>query len=134
MNDFVSNALTILALFVAIILLGLTHRKAGYSTGQSLAWAIALWIPGINVVAYLYFLTTEWPIERELRELRGLAGIGTEKEAAVNYEEAVKLQAKGRVAEASRRYEDVVARYPGTTASRDAAKSISFLKHGGDTP
>jgi hypothetical protein len=134
MNDIVSNVLTILALFLVVIFLGLTHRKAGYSPGKSLVWAIAYCIPGINVVAYLYFLTTEWPIERELRELRGLAGRGTEKDAAVIYEEAVKLQAKGRVVEALRRYEDVVARYPRTTASRDAERSVSFLKNRGDTP
>jgi hypothetical protein len=44
-------------------------RRAGYS-----GWWILVWfVPILNVVMLLIFAYKEWPIQRELRELRGWA-------------------------------------------------------------
>ena len=44
-------------------------RRAGYS-----GWWVLVWfVPLLNVVMLLIFAYKEWPIQRELRELRGWA-------------------------------------------------------------
>ncbi|MDO8586632.1 MAG: hypothetical protein Q7T82_06285 [Armatimonadota bacterium] len=45
-------------------------NKAGYPLWYGI-WAI---IPGINVIACIYFAFTTWPIERELKELKERLG------------------------------------------------------------
>jgi hypothetical protein len=44
-------------------------RRAGYSGW----WVLVLIVPLLNIVMLLIFAYKEWPIQRELRELRGWA-------------------------------------------------------------
>jgi uncharacterized membrane protein YhaH (DUF805 family) len=44
-------------------------RRAGYSGW----WVLVMFVPVLNVVMLLIFAYKEWPIQRELRELRGWA-------------------------------------------------------------
>jgi uncharacterized membrane protein YhaH (DUF805 family) len=44
-------------------------RRAGYSGW----WALVIFVPLLNVVMLFVFAYSEWPIQRELRELRGWA-------------------------------------------------------------
>ena len=44
-------------------------RRAGYSGW----WVLVLFVPLLNIVMLLVFAYKEWPIQRELRELRGWA-------------------------------------------------------------
>jgi hypothetical protein len=44
-------------------------RRAGYSGW----WVLVMFVPVLNVVMLLVFAYKEWPIQRELRELRGWA-------------------------------------------------------------
>ena len=64
--------LSLLGLVVAIIFLVAyiqIIRRAGYS-----GWWVLVWfVPLLNVVMLLIFAYKEWPIQRELRELRGWA-------------------------------------------------------------
>lgn len=56
----------LLGFFVWAILMVLIFRKAGYS-----GWQIfLLFIPIVNVVAFIWFALTEWPIQKELKELK----------------------------------------------------------------
>lgn len=56
-----------------IFLMVLIFRKAGYSGLQ----IILLFIPGVNVIAFIWFALTEWPIQKELNSLKGrISGTG----------------------------------------------------------
>ncbi|HMK44319.1 MAG TPA: hypothetical protein VK445_09300 [Dissulfurispiraceae bacterium] len=52
--------------FIVAILMVLIFRKAGYSGLQLLL----CFIPVFNIVVYVWFALAEWPIQRELRELK----------------------------------------------------------------
>lgn len=55
-----------LGFLVMAFMLALIFRKAGYSGFQ-----IALvFVPVINIAVFVWFALTEWPIQRELRELK----------------------------------------------------------------
>lgn len=51
---------------VTAVLMVLIFRKAGYSGMQ----LILCFIPGVNFIVFIWFALTEWPIQRELRELK----------------------------------------------------------------
>ena len=56
-----------------VFLMVLIFRKAGYSGVQ----IVLLFIPGVNVIAFIWFALTEWPIQKELARLKtGGAGTG----------------------------------------------------------
>ena len=62
----------ILALAIWIIfLIGYVKiiSKAGYSGW----WVLIMFVPIVNVIMFLVFAYKEWPIQRELAELRGWA-------------------------------------------------------------
>jgi bacteriorhodopsin len=48
------------------ILMVLIFRKAGYSGFQ----IVLLFIPLVNVVVFVWFALTEWPVEKELKRLK----------------------------------------------------------------
>lgn len=56
----------VLGFFVWAILMVLIFRKAGYSGWQ----IILLFIPVINVILFIWFSLTEWPIQKELEKLK----------------------------------------------------------------
>ena len=58
----------ILGFFVWVILMVLVFRKAGYSGLQ----IILLFIPVVNVILFIWFALTEWPIQKELKELKAI--------------------------------------------------------------
>lgn len=49
-----------------VVLMVLIFKKAGYSGFQT----ILLFIPLVNVIAFIWFAITEWPIEKELKSLK----------------------------------------------------------------
>ncbi len=51
---------------VSAILMVLIFRKAGYSGLQ----LVICFIPGVNFIVFIWFALTEWPIQRELRDLK----------------------------------------------------------------
>lgn len=55
-----------LGFIVWVVLMVLIFKKAGYSGLQ----IILLFIPLINVIVFIWFALTEWPIEKELKELK----------------------------------------------------------------
>jgi bacteriorhodopsin len=55
-----------LGFIVWVVLMVLIFKKAGYSGFQ----IILLFIPLVNVIAFIWFALTEWPIERELKSLK----------------------------------------------------------------
>ncbi|HMK56528.1 MAG TPA: hypothetical protein VK448_07825 [Dissulfurispiraceae bacterium] len=55
-----------LGFLVMAFLLALIFRKAGYSGFQ----IILLFVPVVNIVLFVWFAITEWPIQKELRELK----------------------------------------------------------------
>jgi hypothetical protein len=56
----------VLGFIVWVFLTVLIFRKAGYSGVQ----IILLFVPIVNLVLFVWFALTEWPIQKELRELR----------------------------------------------------------------
>jgi hypothetical protein len=48
------------------ILMVMIFRKAGYSGLQ----LVLCFVPGVNFLVFIWFALTEWPIQRELRELK----------------------------------------------------------------
>ncbi len=56
----------VLGFIVWVFLTVLIFRKAGYSGVQ----IILLFVPIVNLVIFVWFALTEWPIQKELRELK----------------------------------------------------------------
>jgi hypothetical protein len=56
----------VLGFIVWVFLTVLIFRKAGYSGVQ----IILLFVPFVNLVLFVWFALTEWPIQKELRELK----------------------------------------------------------------
>jgi len=56
----------LLGLIAWAILMVLIFKKAGYSGVQT----IFLFIPFVNVIVFVWFALTEWPIEKELKEMK----------------------------------------------------------------
>jgi len=56
----------VLGFIVWVFLTVLIFRKAGYSGIQ----IILLFVPIVNLVLFVWFALTEWPIQKELRELK----------------------------------------------------------------
>jgi hypothetical protein len=56
----------VLGFIVWVVLMVLIFRKAGYSGVQ----IILLFVPIVNLVLFIWFAITEWPIQKELRELK----------------------------------------------------------------
>jgi hypothetical protein len=57
----------IIALVIAV------HWKIASKAGYPGWYALGLLVPCVNLVLIVLFAFTEWPIERELRELRGMS-------------------------------------------------------------
>jgi hypothetical protein len=55
-----------LGFIVWVFLTVLIFRKAGYSGIQ----IILLFVPIVNLVLFVWFALTEWPIQKELKELK----------------------------------------------------------------
>ncbi len=55
-----------LGFIVWVVLMVLIFKKAGYSGLQ----IILIVIPFINVIVLIWFALTEWPIEKELKDLK----------------------------------------------------------------
>jgi hypothetical protein len=55
-----------LSFIVWVVLMVLIFKKAGYSGLQ----IILLFIPLVNVIAFIWFVLTEWPIEKEVKSLK----------------------------------------------------------------
>jgi len=51
---------------VSAFLMAMIFRKAGYSGFQ----IILLFIPVVNLAVFIWFALSEWPIQRELRDLK----------------------------------------------------------------
>jgi hypothetical protein len=60
--------------WLAIIVIGiLAYVKIISRAGYSGWWVLILLVPIVNIIMVLVFAFKEWPIQRELRELRGWA-------------------------------------------------------------
>jgi hypothetical protein len=123
-NLFVSLLLVALVLAVFVRL----FRKAGYTLRQSVWMAIAMFVPLLDLLLGLYFLMTTWPIERELAGLRARAGVPTPGDAQAVLSAAIRLESSGDAAGAVAKYEEVMQRFAGTEAARDAEASVRSLK------
>ena len=55
-----------LGLIVWMVFMVLIFKKAGYSGLQT----ILLFVPLVNVIVFIWFALTEWPIEKELKSLK----------------------------------------------------------------
>ena len=51
---------------VSAFLMAMIFRKAGYSGFQ----IILLFIPVVNLAVFIWFALSEWPIQKELRDLK----------------------------------------------------------------
>lgn len=55
-----------LGFIVWVVPMVLIFKKAGYSGLQ----IILLFVPLVNVIVFIWFALTEWPIEKELKSLK----------------------------------------------------------------
>ena len=126
------ETLKLLAGIVVIAAFGgfwfLVFRKAGYERGNSALMAIGMFIPVVNVGIAIYFVSTTWPVESLLSALRGQAGLGTEDDAVAAVSLATRLETSGELDAAISKYEEVIKRFGGTEAAKDAEASLRNLK------
>ena len=70
------GAFAILAVFYLVIIVVMLVataqilKKAGYSAW----WVLVMFVPLVNIVMYLVFAFSEWPVRRQLRQLQGGPG------------------------------------------------------------
>ncbi len=65
-KEAVMGFFTLLGYAVWVILTVLIFRKAGYSGLQ----IVLLFIPVVNIIVFIWFALTEWPIQKELENLK----------------------------------------------------------------
>lgn len=58
----------LLGFIIWSIFMVLIFRKAGYSGLQ----LILLFIPVVNIIVFVWFALTEWPLQKELRNLKSV--------------------------------------------------------------
>lgn len=100
--------------------------KAGYrySGGMSLL----MFVPIANIIMLLIYSIREWPIERQVHDLKIRCGSANEEDAYSLISEAVRLEVKGKFDDALLKYQEVVTRFRDTSAGNDAEKSIKALQ------
>lgn len=102
----------------------LIFTKAGYSGWLSLL----LMIPLVNLIVLLIFVFGEWPVQRELQDLRVRCGLGNEDDACAMMNEAVNLEIEEKFDEAIRQYKEVIVRFRDTPMAKDAERSMAALQ------
>ena len=109
---------SIIAIWAAIF------DKAGYS-----GWlGLLIILPVANLIMLIVFAALEWPIQREVRDLRIRCGVGNEEDAYSLISEAIRLEAKGKFDDALLKYQEVVTRFRDTVAWKDAEINFSVLR------
>ncbi len=70
----IATGIVIGAVIFVIMLIAYTNviARAGYSR----LWILIMLVPLVNIVFLLIFCFKEWPVQRELRDLRARAGYG----------------------------------------------------------
>lgn len=98
--------------------------KAGYS-----GWlGVLMIVPVANLIMLIIFAAREWPVQREVRDLRIRCGSGKEEDAYSLISEAVRLEVKGKFDDALLKYQEVVTSFRDTVAGKDAEKNIEALR------
>jgi hypothetical protein len=108
-------------LVVGLVTMFFEHSE-GLLALAGLAAAILILPLGAYWIFVLFFGQEAWPSRSATRE------IPREERAVALLEEATKLEARGCAKEALAKYETVVERFGGTSASHDAQKSIESLR------
>ncbi len=104
---------------VVTLLLG--RREVFFEIAGLVAFVFVL-PPTAYWIFVLFFGQQAWPLPKGNQE------IPREARAVALLDEATKLETRGRVKEALAKYQTVVDGFDGTTASRDAQKSIKSLR------
>lgn len=122
----VQGVFILLGILLVIGFFDTIFGKAGYrySGGMSLL----MFIPLANIVMLLIYSIKEWPIERQVRDLKIRCGSANEEDAYSLISEAVRLEVKGKFDDALLKYQEVVTRFRATPAGNDAEKSIKALQ------
>jgi hypothetical protein len=60
-----------LAIFLVLVI---ANWKIWSKAGYHGAWSLLLLVPVVNLVAFLYFASAEWPVIRRVRALEGGGG------------------------------------------------------------
>jgi hypothetical protein len=71
---FLLTAGIILLVLVAVVLSALIFCKIFAKAGYHWALGLLLLLPVVSLVALLYLAFADWPVQRELRQLRQIAG------------------------------------------------------------
>jgi uncharacterized membrane protein len=100
--------------------------RAGYRYAGGMS--LLMFVPIANMVMLLIFVISEWPIERQVRDLKIRCGSANEEDAYSLIREAIRLEVKGQFDEALLKYQEVVTRFRDTAAGNDAEKSIEAVK------
>jgi|ERR1700733_331132 len=122
---------TIVALFLAIFILlalcgfwGTIFSRAGFSAW----WCLGMPIPILNIAIALMLVIREWPVHKQLRDLRASAGSPNGEDAESLFREANRLEVGGSLIEAVDKYRKVIELYPDTDFAKDASISIEEIK------
>ena len=100
----------------------LFERSEGLLAVAGLAVAVFILPASAYWIFVLCFGHEVWPLPTATWEL------SRDEKASVLLEEATKLESGGRVKEALEKYQKVVEKFGGTTASHDAQKSLESLR------
>jgi hypothetical protein len=106
----------------------LVFRKAGFKRGTSVWMAIGMFIPLVNGVIAIHFVSTTWPVERLLSAFRLQAGVRTEEDAVAALAVATRLESLGDAGAAITKYEEVIRWFGGSEAAKDAELSMRSLR------
>lgn len=109
---------------LAIAIWAAIFPKAGYPRW----WAVLIIIPIANLVVLIILAAQEWPIHREMRDLRIRCGCGTEDDGQSLLKEGFRLERDGELEEALLKYQVVATSLKDTVAGQDAEISIETLR------
>jgi hypothetical protein len=123
-DELVRLALLGLSIVVSLLVWFSIFRKTGFSK----YWGLLGLVPLLPLFIPIVLAFIQWPAERELARLRVISGTGTEKDAYAFLDQGARLRTKGKHQEALQCCTEVVNRFQGTDAGKDAEIMIEELK------
>jgi len=68
--EFLMVAFMVLAVLIIMAITLVVYCKICTKAGYNWAWGLLMFVPIAGLILLLYFAFAEWPIQRELRQLR----------------------------------------------------------------
>jgi ABC-type transport system involved in multi-copper enzyme maturation permease subunit len=117
----------LISLCITWILIAFFIHRVGFPLSQSLVISLGFLLPILNIFTVVFLISSEFPIEREVRELRRELGRPHPNDAKGYLREGSRLSGAGRFDEAELVYNDVIKFFPNSSVSSKAEQALAEI-------